>query len=458
MRALVVAVVAATALLGASAGPASAVRFAPAAHTDPEGDTAAPLDLRSATFGQQATRLQLQLRLARPWTASELDPGRGRSLCVTLAPWRGGPAVAPVCVGARAGHAVILRGDRVVDAVLARPDPQTIVASFSPLEARLRFGRYRWRAVAGWRNHRACLAGCSDLVPDHGPLPLTVGLLAEPRCFGAASRDPRRPCQSPALRTEVYPAPELAAIMPNAYCVPGRALRFATPCAFGASPARARASVALIGDSHAMHWRAALEVVAQAHRWRGLSVTRSSCPFSAALSSLKTYALSGQCLHWTEDVRQWLSRHPEIHTVFLAAFARAFFHGDPVAGYRAAIRGLPSNVHTVFVLRDTPSITGPQAGCVSRARAHHAPAGIACAQPRSANLPADGLATAARDLGGRAHVIDLTRFMCNGRLCLPVVGGALVRKDGGHLTQVFSTTLGPYVMRAVDAVLRGERP
>jgi hypothetical protein len=31
------------------------------------------------------------------------------------------------------------------------------------------------------------------------------------------------------------------------------------------------------------------------------------------------------------------------------------------------------------------------------------------------------------------------------------VGGALVHKDVDHLTQVFARTLGPYLLRAIDA-------
>ena len=43
------------------------------------------------------------------------------------------------------------------------------------------------------------------------------------------------------------------------------------------------------------------------------------------------------------------------------------------------------------------------------------------------------------------RVIDLTRYMCSARRCYAVVGNALVHKDKGHLTQVYATTLGPYL-------------
>jgi hypothetical protein len=39
---------------------------------------------------------------------------------------------------------------------------------------------------------------------------------------------------------------------------------------------------------------------------------------------------------------------------------------------------------------------------------------------------------------------------CAPPLCFPVVGGALVYKDDQHLTDVFATTLGPYLQRALE--------
>ena len=50
----------------------------------------------------------------------------------------------------------------------------------------------------------------------------------------------------------------------------------------------------------------------------------------------------------------------------------------------------------------------------------------------------------------RVRLVNLTPFMCDRAKCYPVVGGALVHKDGGHITQVFSRSLGPYLGRYVD--------
>ena len=65
---------------------------------------------------------------------------------------------------------------------------------------------------------------------------------------------------------------------------------------------------------------------------------------------------------------------------------------------------------------------------------------------------ADAGIAAARRLESRgARAVDLTDHFCDRRDCFPVVGGVLVHKDVDHLTQQFAATLGPYLLRAIDA-------
>jgi hypothetical protein len=446
----------------------TAARFAPVAHVDPV-DTAGQLDLTEATFGQEDTRMRLLLRTTAAWNASDLSSSDGeRALCVAVFYGHLTSPRARICVGARDGLPALtyLRltpqgavfGSAPLDALVSRPDPRTLVATFTPLAARLAPGHFAWRAESHWTDELACIApdGCVDQVPDRAPVQDTVKLLAEPRCFGAAARDQGHPCQNPALRSAVVPAPSAALLMPNAFCAPMARSGLVAPCAFGVPAARATATVALIGDSHAEHWRGALEVVAQAKRWRGLSITRSSCPFSqGAPIPPHGRRARGECARWNREVPRWLRRHPEVHTIIVSANAVANYASSPQAGFQATWKALPASVRQVVVLRDTPRISAPQAACVGRALVAHRPAGRACAQPRGDNLPADPEAAAAYALGSRrVRVVDLTRFMCDVRVCFAVVGGALVRKDGTHLSATFATTLGPYVLRAIDRILK----
>jgi hypothetical protein len=232
--------------------------------------------------------------------------------------------------------------------------------------------------------------------------------------------------------------------------VPQRRDGLVHPCEFGAAPQQARAAIALIGDSHAEHWRGAIEVVAQALRWRGFSITRASCPFNLALAVLTSSQLTAQCKRWNAETLRWLARHREIRTVITSNHSGASFASDGAGGYRALWRKLPASVRRVYVLRDTPRIVRPQAGCVRRLVRAHAHVGLRCAQPRSLDLPADPAAAAARSgADSRVRLIDLSSLMCSPSVCPAVVGGVLVRKDGAHLTRLFAATLGPFVLRAI---------
>ena len=287
-------------------------------------------------------------------------------------------------------------------------------------------------------------------------------LQQHPRCFGAAARDPRRPCDNPALRTRVVPTPIQARGLPNAPCrVIERDQRLRV-CAFGTPPSRAAASVAVLGDSHASHWRPALDVVAQARRWQGLSITRTGCPFSTVAPDAVAPVRS-HCAQWNRQVVDWFGRHPEVHTVLVAAHAGgrvAGARGDKAfalkqQGYLAAWRALPPTVMRILVIRDTPMMGRATQACVQEAMDAGRPAGPACAVPRRYGLQRDAQASAALGLRSpRVRLLDFSPLFCDARACLPVVGGALVFKDADHFTPVFATTLAPFLRRAVDGALR----
>ncbi|HYB23785.1 MAG TPA: SGNH hydrolase domain-containing protein [Solirubrobacteraceae bacterium] len=294
------------------------------------------------------------------------------------------------------------------------------------------------------------------------PLPAGVSatLVRQP-CFGAASRNPLRPCANPRLNLAVTPAPQIARSVPNTPC---RLIRESPAvCEFGAPAGRAQATIALVGDSHAGHWRGALVDVALAHDWRGLSITHTSCPLSKAVRRLPTPARFRACAAWKNEVFAWFARHPEVHTVFVSGLSggmgvypsdgRSQFQTS-VAGYIAAWSALPATVAHIIVIRDTPKMLADTNACVAVAVSARRPPGSACAVARSAVLDPDPLVAAARRLHSpRVQVIDMTHFFCGARLCYPVIGGALVLRDVTHMTSVYSTTLGPYLLGAVGALM-----
>lgn len=277
---------------------------------------------------------------------------------------------------------------------------------------------------------------------------------ATPSCFGAASRDPLVPCVNPALSFTAIPRPKDALLEPAAPC---RRRRSTPPaCTFGVSARRATSTVALIGDSHAAHWRAALAVVTASNRWRAVSIDRNLCPFTFA-----TTPGGRRCTQWSRRTVRWLRAHPEVSTVFVSANSGSGVVPRPgwtrsatkIDGYIRAWNALPGSVREVFVIRDVPRSRHDTADCVARAVARRRNPAIRCARPRARALRPDLQAIAAEQAGSpRVKLIDLTPLMCDDSSCFPVVGGALVIKDVGHLTHTFSATLGPFLGRAVAAL------
>ena len=302
------------------------------------------------------------------------------------------------------------------------------------------------------------VAGCAAAAAAATAAGPSTGEHPAPACFGAASHDPAKPCENPSLRSEVIPSPRHARGARNAPCriIESRgALRV---CEFGAPASQARATIALLGDSHAAHWRAALDVVADAQSWRGLSLTLSGCPYSAITRVLRE-GLREDCVHRNRAVPTWLAEHPQIHTVFVSELSGAQWalprdSGEPFTAesdaYIRAWQRLPASVHRVVVLRDTPKALPRTASCIERVAAADRDPGTACAVPRSQALDPDAAVDAAARLGApRFTTIDMTRYFCDDSSCEPVIGGALVQKDLHHLSRVFVRTLGPYLLDAV---------
>ena len=464
----------ATAALVAGAGGSAATGIDAAAGADPAGhfdppERTTPLDVFGARFGQTASAdLSLSLRTYEPWEPQQVAPSPQSGLCVWL---RNDAASTPggrLCVvpSARATSGVGLRytaldhdgnrvGIRELPSDVRRPRPTMISARFPPAQLRLVPGLYHWHvsSVSG---------GIEDRLPDIGELPLEIALSTAPaahaQCFGAASRDPRHACDNRRLRHAVVPTPDEAVTSPNSPCTPLELSDLVGPCEFGLPAADARFTVALVGDSHASHWRAAIENVAQRKRWRGISITRTGCPLSHVEPAIEPESRRLDCLRWNLEVPKWFRRHPDVHTVFVVGhFAAEIVNrgardelAAKVAGYTAAWEALPASVTRIIVIRDTPLVGNDTFDCVRHAIARDRNAGHACAVARKNVLRTDAAVVAADRLSSdRVKVIDMSRFFCGTKRCYPVIGGALVYKDDQHMTEIFATTLGPYLQRAI---------
>lgn len=288
--------------------------------------------------------------------------------------------------------------------------------------------------------------------------------VVRPVCRGAEARDPGRTCRVAVASIRVSPTPEQAQLVPDAACTPEGAPPGAelVPCGFGAAAGPGVQTVALLGDSHAAHWRAALDVVARREGWHAESMTRSGCGF-ANLPEPAPDPRGAACRRLNREIIAWFGAHPEVRTVFVSAFATEKVTLEPglnrletkVREATAAWDALPASVEHIIVLRDVHLEPQGVFGCVESAVAHRRPP-VACTIERRRALFPDPLAVAAGRLASpRVRTIDMTPFFCGPERCSAVVGGVLTHKDSGHLTRAYSASLGPFLLTRVRALLGG---
>ena len=422
--------------------------FGPRERVDPREVAASPLDLRSVTFGQRNTRLLLEIRTQRPWSASSLAAD---ALCLSLSR-DNGAAVWRICLGATRGkpvltHQRIIQRNsgpmRKLSTPVARESGRELSATFSARSIELPRGRLRWSVESRWRDDDACAAVCVDRVPDRGEYPAAVSVLAQPACFGAAERDPNRHCSNPSLARTLIPTPGQALLDPGAPCQPIAGVTIARPCEFGDRAGDSAPDVLLVGDSHTNNWRGALNVAAQARGWRGVSMTRPGCALSTEVypSAPPGPAL---CRQRNAEAVRWLVEHPSVHTVVTAASAG---RGLSARGFSAMFSQLPASVRDIYVIRDVPRARFSTAECVRAIHRRRLPTRRVCAFSRAGAILSDPAFAAAQSGPSRLHAIDLTRHFCDPTRCYPVIGGSYVYIDDNHMNTMFSTTLGPFLLR-----------
>lgn len=300
----------------------------------------------------------------------------------------------------------------------------------------------------------------------HALLPIAAAVLmacssaagaASPRCLGAASRDPYKRCVNPRLRKLVTPTPDQADKEPYVYCATS-AQQAVDECGYG--PQNAKKTIAVLGDSHASHWRGAFKVLASRLRWRVIEFGMPNCAFSTSEPAAE--AAQEPCRELNAGIVDWLDQNPKVDTIFVSASVRnpIVTGSDYDSTFDARVSGfltqwdrLPRSVKHIVVLRDTPFDLAGTFDCVRVAIRASADAGQECAIKRSAALDPDAEVTAARMTDRSAKVLSVNSTMCDKRLCYPVVGGVLVHKDRGHIGQLFAKTLGPILVRKVQALL-----
>lgn len=196
--------------------------------------------------------------------------------------------------------------------------------------------------------------------------------------------------------------------------------------------------VALIGDSHADHWTAALDGVARRHGLRLAVYTRAGCPWMD-LDDADGWFGDSECGTWRRQMQRDLAGVRPAALV-LAAFDRRLLPSGSTRVADAAEEFTsqfdPSVVR--IVLGDAPVAPFDTASCLATSRLEVQRCDVL--RVDAVDRPALDMMSGVADRID-ARFVDPTSMVCPRQRCPSVRGRLLVWFDGQHLTRQFAATL-----------------
>jgi hypothetical protein len=233
-------------------------------------------------------------------------------------------------------------------------------------------------------------------------------------------------------------------------------------CQFGDPDGKIR--IALLGDSHAHQWLAALQVIARKHHWQVWMFEKASCPMIGLTVRLSVFDHSyPTCEPYRQSVLERLHSMGEWDAVVVAHASRyANYLGtadnkplepaEAVAAWGPAWAAMSDRLHEVtdhvIAFRDGPFLPFRVPECLAAHPRNAAP----CSFPRSSGM-ADSNALYEAEKAAAANstdFIDVTGLICpTSAVTCPVIwyDGTIMYRDEHHLTATFARRLVPFISR-----------
>ena len=279
-------------------------------------------------------------------------------------------------------------------------------------------------------DENAKVAGATSLVADPGSDSWTVRKDAESLYTSSGAVTP-----DPAVAAEDVPA----YYDDDCQVQPGDS-EVDTSCVYGDKGGTK--TVAMLGDSKMGQWFPAVESIARSEGWRLELYLKSTCAF--------TYAgAKPDC----EDFGRNVSKHFEDEGApDIALVSQGSASSDDLRGGIAdAIKDLQAQGTEVVVVSDSPR---PDQGQVYSCVEEHPDDYSACDFPAKdkgrKGTGTKALTAAAEET--KAPFVDLNEWICPpGEVCPPVIDGALVYRQGSHITASYIRSLTPMLYRALAA-------
>lgn len=222
----------------------------------------------------------------------------------------------------------------------------------------------------------------------------------------------------------------------------------ARPCVFDYSIDADAPTVVATGDSKAAQWVPTLQVLAERHHWRLVTITKAGCAFSDTHRAWNR-GLYTSCVAWNRSATEQIHQlRPDLLVTTQLDTYPTLVDGRNLRGERnreEMIRGLTARITAiqnagipVAAVAETPRMGFDTVECFSENLADPS----MCERPRSQVVPSpDVVAVAALRSG--APIVDLTAQFCPDATCPAVRADVLVYRDGNHMTATYARSLAP---------------
>jgi peptidoglycan/LPS O-acetylase OafA/YrhL len=205
-------------------------------------------------------------------------------------------------------------------------------------------------------------------------------------------------------------------------------------------------TVALVGDSMAGQWFPALEAIATERHWRIYVFIKFACRFEDIQQYSRVIKRDyWECNAWIPNVVNRLKEiKPDLTLVSADRSPGVIDPADdnPVRQGQAMARLFTDVPGKVGIIVSTPQLPWDVPACLS---AHKSDV-TACEADKSDAFGWRRLLSeraAVKDLGDRARVVDMSKWLCPGVSCPAVLDNFIAWRDYFHLTATFATNLAP---------------
>ncbi len=326
----------------------------------------------------------------------------------------------------------------------------------------------QWGTFAAMAAAAALLIGGSAAatVPAQAEINRGLALAAKigaelPACVGAAAVQPDGSiCSNPTFAGVVIPPVDLAAqdTMVHAYpkC-PGetQGSSEARICALGDTTSKIK--VALVGDSHANQYAAALDVIGKQQHWSVDVIAKGGCPLTYA-QRVQNAPLTAACEKWVGAVVTYLDKH-DYKLIVISMKSGVEWHSKanypteptPIAGTKQLLEDISATRIPVIYIKDNPKPLGSMEQCLSATQGKNPGK---CAVARANAFEDEPALTAITQIN--IPLITVANFddvFCGKTECLPIIGNVVVYRDDNHLTNTFVKTLAPRLAAILTAAI-----